>query len=56
MDDPDLFIGEVLELVNLSVICVVTGNEINFFNENFTEQKYTKFVHGSNIKTLRYNE
>lgn len=54
LENPDLKINYVLELVNLSMICVVAGNEVYFFNENFSELKHSKFVHGTNVKIFRY--
>ena len=56
MENPDLKLTHLLELVNLSMVCVVAGNEVYFLSENLTESKHGKFVHGTNIKVLRHSE
>jgi hypothetical protein len=35
----------VLEVVPLSCVCIIAGNEVNFYNENLTDVKFHKFVH-----------
>jgi len=46
----------ILEVVQLSCICVVAGNEISFYNETFSEMKFKKFVHCDTIKHFRYSD
>ena len=41
----DLPVSLVVEVVPLSCVCVVTGNEVNFYTESFSEMKYGKFSH-----------
>lgn len=47
---------EILEVVQLSCICVVAGNEVNFYNENFSEVKFKKFVHCDTINNFKYSD
>ena len=54
MEDPDLKLYEIVELVSLSTICVIAGNEIYFYNENFSEKKHSKFSHSTNISRFLY--
>lgn len=46
----------VLEIVTLSTICFVAGNEITFYNENLTAKKFAKFSHHEIITIFKYSE
>lgn len=46
----------ILEVVQLSCICIVAGNEVSFYNENLSEVKFKKFVHCDKIRHFRYSD
>lgn len=46
----------VLEIVALSCVCVVAGNEANFFNESLTSVRFSKFCHVEKVAHIRYSE
>ena len=52
---PDFDLTDVLELTPLSLVCLLSGNQVFFFNENLSHKQYV-FSHGCNIRTLRYSE
>lgn len=45
IDTNDLPISMVMEVVALSTICFVAGNEISFYNEALSEMRYPRFSH-----------
>ena len=41
----ELKVNLVLEVVPLSCICIIAGNEVSFYNESLTVTKFNKFTH-----------
>lgn len=45
IDSNDLTINHVLEVIALSTVCFVAGNEVTFYNETLAQKKFSKFAH-----------
>jgi hypothetical protein len=56
VDTNDLSISMVLEVVALSTVCFVAGNEISFYNETLTEMRFARFSHHEIITNLKFSE
>lgn len=41
----ELRVNLVLEVLPLSCICIIAGNEVSFYNESLTAAKFSKFTH-----------
>jgi hypothetical protein len=52
----ELKIKQVLEVVPLSCICIVAGNEVSFYNESMTDIKFKRFVHIEEIEHFKYSD
>lgn len=37
------------------MLCLIFGNEVYFYDENFEMQKHEKYVHGTQIEIIKYN-
>jgi hypothetical protein len=56
IDCNDMSISLVLEVVALSTVCFVAGNEISFYNESMTAAKFPRFSHHEIITNLKFSE
>ncbi len=52
----ELRVKLVLEVVPLSCICIIAGNEVSFYNESLTDTKFSKFVHVDVIEHFKYSD
>lgn len=56
IDTNELKISFIKEIISLSLVCIVAGHQIHFFNENLKEKKFPKFSHHEDIKIFKYSE